>query len=43
MCLTVDPLIEINNIIISENNITLRKNKFYKMYVDKELIEDKLY
>ena len=43
MRLTVDSLIEINNIIISENNITLRKNRFYKIYIDKELIEDKLY
>ena len=48
MYLTVDSLIEINNIIIASNNITLRKvnAKSYgldEMYMDKELIEDKLY
>ena len=48
MYLTVDSLIEINNIIIGSNNITLRKvnAKSYgldEMYMDKELIEDKLY
>ena len=46
--LTVDSLIEINNIITDSNNITLRKDNakpygFDKMYMDKELIEDKLY
>ena len=46
--LTVDSLIEINNIITSSNNITLRKVNikpygFNKMYMDKELIEDKLH
>ena len=48
MYLTVDSLIEISNIITSSNNITLRKVyvKPYgsdKIYMDKELIEDKLY
>ena len=46
--LIVDSLIEINNIITGSNNITLRKINvkpygFDKVYVDKELIEDKLY
>ena len=46
--LTVDSLMEIDNIIIGSNNITLRKVNvkpygFYKMYIDKELMEDKLY
>ena len=46
--LTVDSLVEINNIITGSNNITLRKVNvtpygFDKMYMDKELIEDKLY
>ena len=41
-------LIEINDIITGSNKITLRKvnvksNGFDKMYMDKELIEDKLY
>ena len=41
-------LIEINDIIIGSNKITLRKVNvksygFDKMYMDKELIEDKLY
>ena len=39
MCLTVDSLIEINNIITDSDNITLRKVKPYgfdKMYMDKE-------
>ena len=45
---TVDTLIEINNIITGSKNITLRKVNlkpygFYKMYMDKEVIEDKLY
>ena len=48
MYLTVDTLIETNNIITGSNNITLRKVNvkpygFDKMYMDKELIEDKLY
>ena len=48
MYLTVDFLVEINNIINGSNNITLRKFNvkpygFDKMYMDKELIEDKLY
>ena len=46
--LTVDSLIEINNIITSSNNITLRKVNvkpygFDKVYMDKDLIEDKLF
>ena len=41
-------MIEINKIIHSSNNVTLRKVKvkpygFYKMFMDKELIEDKLH
>ena len=45
--LTVDSLIEINNIITGSNNITLRKVDvkpygFDKMYIDKELIKDRL-
>ena len=44
---TVDSLIEINN-ITGSNNINFRKVNvkpygFNKMYMDKELIEDKLY
>ena len=44
---TVDSLIEINDIITDSNNITLRKvnskpHGFDKIYMDKELIEDKL-
>ena len=47
MHLTVDYFVEINNLITGSNNITLRKvsvkrYEFDKMYVDKELIEDKL-
>ena len=47
MYLTVDSLTEIN-IITGSNNITLRKINvnpygFDKMYMNKELIEDKLY
>ena len=43
MCLTVDSLIEINNIIISSNDITLRKANvkpygFDELYMDKKLI-----
>ena len=46
MYLTVDSLIEINN-IAGSNNITLRKVNvksygFDKMYMEKELIKDKL-
>ena len=48
MYLTVDSLIEINNLVTGSNHITLRKVnvKSYgldKMYMEKELIEDKLY
>ena len=48
MYLTVRSLIEINNIITGSYNITLRKVNvkpygFHKMYMDKELIEYKLY
>ena len=46
--MTVDSLMDINNIITSPNNITLRKVNvktygYDKVYMDKELIEDKLY
>ena len=48
MHLTVDSLIDINNIIASSNNFNLRKINvkpygYDKMYMDKDLIEDKLY
>ena len=48
MCLNVDSLIEINNIITGSNDIALIKFKlrpyeFDDMYMDKDLIEDKLY
>ena len=48
MYLTDDLLIETNNIITGSNNITLRKVNvkpygFDKMYMGKEIIEDKLY
>ena len=48
MYLKVDSLIEINNIITESNNTTLRKVDvkpygFDKMYMNKELIEGKLY
>ena len=48
MYLTVDSLIELNNIITSSNIINLRKINlnpygFDKMYKDKDLIENKLY
>ena len=48
MYLTVDSLVEKDNIITSSNNITLRKVNvkpygFDKMYMDRELVEDKLY
>ena len=47
MYLTVNSLMDINN-ITGSNNITLRKvnvkpNGYDKMYMDKYLIEDKLY
>ena len=47
MYLIVGFLIEINNVITGSNNITLRKvnvkpYRFDKLYMDKELIEDKL-
>ena len=46
MYLPVDFLIKINNIITGSNNVTLRNINvksygFDKMYMDKELIEDK--
>ena len=46
--LTVHSLIKIINIITGPNKITLRKvnlkpYRFDKMYMDKDLIEDKLY
>ena len=48
MYLIVESFIEINNIITGSNNVTLRKvnaraHGFDKMYMDTELIEDKLY
>ena len=48
MYLSVECLIEINNIITGLNNSTLRKVNvklygFNKMCMDKELIEDKIY
>ena len=48
MYLTVDSFIEINSTVVDLNNITLRRvnvrpQGFDKMYMDKELIEDKLY
>ena len=48
MYLTVGFLIKINNIITGSNNITLRKLNvkpygFDEMFMDKEIIEDKLY
>ena len=47
MYLTIDSLIEINN-VTGSNNITLRKVHvkpygLVKMYTDKDLVEDKLY
>ena len=46
--LAVHSLIYINNIITSSNNVTLRKSnvnsyRFDKRYMDKELLEDKVY
>ena len=48
MYLTVDSMIDINNIITGSNNITLRKVNvkpcgYDKMHMDKDLIEDKPY
>ena len=48
MYLIFESLIEINNIVNGSNNITIRKVNvklfgFDKMYMDKELIEGKLY
>ena len=48
MYLTVDSLIDISNTITDSNNITLGKVcvkpcGYDKMYMDKDLIEDKLY
>ena len=48
MYLTVDTLLERNNIITDSNNVTLKHANvkpygFDKMYMDKEFIEDKLY
>ena len=48
MYLIVDNLIEINNIMAGSNTINLRKvnlkpHGFHKMYVGKEVIEDKFY
>ena len=48
MYLTVNSLIETNNIITGSNNITLKKVNvkpygYDKMYMDKELLEDKFY
>ena len=46
--LNVDSLTQINNLITSWNNITLKNvnvkpHRFDKMYTDKDLIQDKLY
>ena len=48
MYLIVDNLIEINNIMAGANTINLRKVNlkpygFHKMYMDKEVIEEKFY
>ena len=48
MYLKVNSLIKVNNVIMGSNNITLRKVNikpygFDKMFMDKELIENKLY
>ena len=48
MCLAVGSLMKISNITSGSNNITLRKVNvkpygFDKIYIDKALIEDKLY
>ena len=46
--MAVDSLIETNDLITGSSNITLRKvivkpHRFDKLYMDKDLIEDKLY
>ena len=46
--LTVDPLININSIITGSNNVAVRKVnvkpcEFNKMYMDKDLIGNKVY
>ena len=46
--LTVNYLIEVKNIIVGSNNITFRKVNvkpygFEKIYIEKDLIEDKFY
>ena len=46
--LAVDSLIETNDLITGSSNIILRKvivkpHRFDKLYMDKDLIEDKLY
>ena len=46
--MAVDSLIETNDLIAGSSNITLRKvivkpHRFDKLYMDKDLIEDKLY
>ena len=43
MYLTADSLIAINNILTGSNNINVKPYGFDKMYIHKELIEDKLY
>ena len=48
MCLTIDSLIQINNIIAGSNNINLKKVNIKpygsdRMCMDKNQIEDKLY
>ena len=48
MQLSVDSMIEINNMITGSNNITLTKvnvnpYRFDKIYMDKDVIKDKLY
>ena len=48
MYLKVNSLIKVNNVIMGSNNITLRKVNIKpygcdKMFMDKELIENKLY
>ena len=43
MYLTVDSIVKLNNINIVSNNIALRKYGIGKMYMDKDVIEDKFY
>ena len=48
MYLTFDSLMDLKNVITGSNNITLRKVNvkpygFDKIYVDKDLIKDRLY